>query len=148
MLQGFLFLMVASLVAGCATQTLAPNVAPRKLTVAETPFYLIGPAQIRPDDFLPQGTNLRLLRREFGFSLAMLDDGRVGYVANEVLADLPEERNDAISTPRPAAQKNTLARFLKSEKMEPEFQVPDLQAGPEELLPATDELTTLKKNSP
>ncbi len=73
--------------AGCAGETFAPDVAPEfVVTVDRTPFYRLGPQQaMAPDAWLTRGDPLRLLRREFGYSFALLADGTTGYVANDAL---------------------------------------------------------------
>jgi hypothetical protein len=83
--------------AGCATQTFAPETAPEYVAIRDfTPFYRLGPQQGRgPDASLRTGTRVKMLRREMGYSLVQLEDLRTGYVANE---------NLAVAPPRPPEQ--------------------------------------------
>ncbi len=50
----------------------------------ETPMYRYGPAQnFGPDMTLKQGQHVVLMRREYGYSRVMTDEGQSGYVATE-----------------------------------------------------------------
>jgi hypothetical protein len=77
--------------AGCATQTFAPNAAPEYLvTRNDSPFYELGPNQFAPpEERLDAGERVRMLRREFGYSRVLLPSGMAGYMANDDLAPAP-----------------------------------------------------------
>ncbi len=92
-----ILLPIAIFLAGCATETFAPDVAPEYVVIRDfTPFYRMGPQQGRgPDTSLRTGTRVKLLRREMGFSLVQLEDLRTGYIANE---------NMTVAPPRPPEQ--------------------------------------------
>lgn len=81
----------AWLVAGCAVPEQAPENAPEMIVTRQfTPFYTTSPMQTRgPDASLPQDERVRLLSRDFGFSLVQLPDGRKGYVPSDNLAPAP-----------------------------------------------------------
>lgn len=81
----------AALLAGCASETFAPDAAPEFVVIHnQTPFYHLGPQQTGPPDArLAKDDRLRMLRSEFGYSLMLLPDGRTGYVANEDLDSAP-----------------------------------------------------------
>jgi len=88
-LAGVLALPVA--LAGCATKAYAPEEAPELVTITDfSGFYRLGPLQSRgPDVSLKAGTRVKLLRKEMGYSLVMLEDQRTGYIANESLVPAP-----------------------------------------------------------
>lgn len=80
------------LLGACATtQTYKPEEAPEMITTNDfVPFYRIGPQQSGgPDASLPADTRVKLLKKEFGFALVKLEDGRTGYVPAETLAVAP-----------------------------------------------------------
>lgn len=85
-------LLVALLaLGGCAGETFAPDAAPEFAVTAErAPFFRLGPQQaMAPDACLARGDRLRLLRREFGYSFALLPGGETGYVANDAIDPVP-----------------------------------------------------------
>ena len=52
----------------------------------DTPMFRYGPAQsFGPDFSLKQGTHVVMVRRDFGYSRVMTDEGQTGYVATEDL---------------------------------------------------------------
>ena len=52
--------------------------------------YRFGPAQpTGADALLKQGQRVIMLRREFGYSRVMTDDGLTGYIANDLIAPAP-----------------------------------------------------------
>lgn len=77
--------------AGCAGPTFAPDTAPEYVSIRDhTPLYRYGPQQGgAPEAQVPKGGRVRMLRREFGYSLVQMPDGMTGYVANEDLAPAP-----------------------------------------------------------
>lgn len=119
---------------GCAVQNFAPEVAPEKVTIVDSPFYRFGPMQPRPDDHLPAGIRMRILRQEMGFSLALLEDGRTGYVANETLAAAPA-RPKPSPTPRRNPARGRVPVLIDATLPEPDPITPDLGAGPAEIIP-------------
>jgi hypothetical protein len=92
-------LAMALLATGCATQSYAPEEAPELSIIRDyAGFYRLGPIQARgPDVSLRTGERVKLMRKEMGYSLVMLEDQRTGYVANEYLAPAPPR------PPQPAA---------------------------------------------
>jgi hypothetical protein len=56
-------------------------------------LYRCGPQQlIRPDAYLSEGTLVRVLQKQFGYSLVQSTDGDpLGWVANEALGVPPPE---------------------------------------------------------
>jgi len=92
-------------VAGCATEP-APPGSRFVVSAANAQFYKNGPAeqfsyvnptfdqnltaqQVGPDFELPKGSHLTMLKREFGFSRVVTDEGVVGYVSNDQVASAP-----------------------------------------------------------
>jgi hypothetical protein len=68
--------------------------------VQQTPMFRYGPAQSFGADFnLTKGQHVVMLRREFGYSRVMTDEGQTGYVATEDLASAPPPPKPA-STPK------------------------------------------------
>lgn len=84
------------LLAGCASETFSPETAPAAKVLRERAlFYRSGPLQATPADArLDRDTTLLVLRKEFGYSLVQLEDGRTGFVANEDL--VPVERLEVL----------------------------------------------------
>ncbi len=90
---------------GCATDS-APHASQVVISTPSAAFYKNGPAQnfdfaqpsfansiteqqLGPDFRLPKGTHLTMVKREYGFSRVMMDNGVAGYVANEELQPAP-----------------------------------------------------------
>ena len=96
--------LALTVMAGCAGPTFTTDTAPEYLvTRAQAPFYRLGPQQAGPpDELLAVNDRVRLLRREFGYSLALLTSGETGYVANEDLKPAPVAPKPAfIPAPEP-----------------------------------------------
>lgn len=87
----FLFFSTILLLSSCSSVEYPPDQAPRMLVASDaTPFYLHGPAQgFGADRTLIRGDEVRVLRKDFGYSFVELHDGLRGYVANEVLVIAP-----------------------------------------------------------
>lgn len=96
-------LVATTLVAGCAGETFAPDAAPfYRVTEANTPFYRFGPQQTNaPEARLQIGEEVRMLRREFGYSFVQLPQGMTGYVANDSLEPAPTPPPTPEPTPKP-----------------------------------------------
>ena len=79
--------------AGCSAIEYNSTNSPLMVVVVErTPFYHNGPAQGNgPDLSLMKGDEVRLLRKEIGYSYVLLSDGQNGYVDNEALKPAPTE---------------------------------------------------------
>ena len=75
---------------GCAATDGSRDVGHYIVSPPQTPIFRYGPAQsFGPDFNLTQGQHVVMLRREFGYSRIMTDDGQSGYVATEDLAPAP-----------------------------------------------------------
>lgn len=87
--------------AGCASTDGSRDVGHYIVNVPQTPIFRYGPAQsFGPDFSLTQGQHVVMLRREFGYSRVMTDDGQSGYVATEDLAPAPPPPKVASNTAR------------------------------------------------
>lgn len=101
------YLLIFLALVGCANQTppVASSEAASKtaakagestevhyvISAKYAPFYQYGPAQrTGPDLGLVYGDSLMLVKRESGFSRVRLDDGRDGYVANDLMKEAPK----------------------------------------------------------
>lgn len=89
----FPVLLIASVMvtASCSSVEYNTADAPHMVVVAaHTPFYYYGPAQENgPDHSLLSGEEVRVMRKEIGYSYVILNDGQRGYVANEALKPAP-----------------------------------------------------------
>lgn len=102
----------ALLCLGCASQTFPPGEAPDYLVLRDrAEFYRFGPLQPGPpDSLLRKDSPLKLLRREFGYSLVQIENTQTGYVAND----------DIITNPNPPPEVEALeVADLESEESEP-----------------------------
>jgi hypothetical protein len=92
--------------ASCSTPPPAPVGSTFVISARKAQFYRNGPAQqfsyiqptfdqslnetgTGPDFELPKGAHLTMLKREFGFSRVVTDDGIVGYVSNDQMSAAP-----------------------------------------------------------
>lgn len=76
--------------AGCASTGGGSAVGHYVVSVSQTPIFRYGPAQSFGADFsLTQGQHVVMLKREFGYSRVMTDEGQTGYVATEDLKPAP-----------------------------------------------------------
>lgn len=87
--KGALTVVAASvgIMGGCKTVTYDMDEAPLYTVLRDrTPFYSVGPLQIGgPDELLPAMEVVKLLRKEWGYSVVQLANGRAGYVPNELI---------------------------------------------------------------
>ena len=87
--------MVFLLPAGCETIPLEPSEKFNGDTIVVTDyasFYRLGPQQAGgADRSLRKDERVMRLRKEFGYSRVQLEDGQVGYMANEELMEAPPE---------------------------------------------------------
>ena len=85
------------LLTGCAMLTGgSSDVGFYLVNVEKTPMYRYGPAQNFGADFnLTKGQRVVMLRREYGYSRVMTDEGQSGYVATEDLVPAPPQPKSA-----------------------------------------------------
>lgn len=77
--------------AGCAAprESFTANTAPEYMIIRQASFFRHGPAQSgRPEKLAPQ-TVVRLMRKESGYCVVQLADGRNGYIAGDELKVAP-----------------------------------------------------------
>lgn len=83
-------LLGCGLLAGCATTGSRQPDAYYAVTASQTQVFRFGPAQpTGADAILSQGQRVKMLRREYGYSRVMTEDGEAGYVANDHIAPAP-----------------------------------------------------------
>lgn len=74
---------LAAMMSGCNSMDAAANTGHYEVRV-DTPMFRYGPAQsFGPDFTLKQGQHVVLMRKEYGYSRIMTDEGQSGYVATE-----------------------------------------------------------------
>lgn len=75
---------------GCSSTGATSQVGHYVVRVPQSPMFRYGPAQsFGPDFSLQQGQHVVMLKREYGYSRVMTDDGQSGYVATEDLTPAP-----------------------------------------------------------
>lgn len=86
-----------------------------EITAASTPFYRLGPQQDSGADMqLEKGTRLTLLKRSFGFSKVLLDNGWPGWIATTDFAPAspePELSDDFLRTDNLEGNSAVIGRF-------------------------------------
>jgi hypothetical protein len=105
--------------AGCETVPLEPseNYSGNTIVVNDyASFYRLGPQQAGgADRSLRKDERVMRLRKEFGYSRVQLEDGQVGYMANEDLVDAPPEpRTKRLNRKRPTAGSSSRSRAVES----------------------------------
>lgn len=76
-------LSLAAMMSGCSSMDAESSTGHYEVRV-ETPMYRYGPAQsFGPDFTLKVGQHVVLMRKDFGYSRVMTDEGQSGYVATE-----------------------------------------------------------------
>lgn len=87
--------IAALLLAACETVPLVPSanfVGDMLVSVDYAQFFRLGPQQAGgADRSLRLNDRVMLLRKEFGYSRVQLEDGQVGYMANEDIKAAPPE---------------------------------------------------------
>jgi len=88
-------LATLALLAGCETTPLEPSadfVGDMVVSTDYAQFFRLGPQQAGGADFsLRTGERVMLQRKEFGYSRVQLENGLVGYMANEDIQSAPPE---------------------------------------------------------
>jgi hypothetical protein len=75
---------------GCSGfKTFDPKSPPDFVTVKPTKIFMKGPMQVEKPDELPAEAFVRLLKRDPGFCVVVLDDGRTGWVDSRHLRPAP-----------------------------------------------------------
>ena len=101
--------------AGCETVPLepSPNFVPDTVVATDySQFFRLGPQQAGgADRSLRTGDFVMLQRKEFGYSRVQLEDGQIGYMANEDLQPAPPQPK-----PDPASKKRAARRQAEEEE--------------------------------
>ena len=100
-----------ALLAGCETVPMEPSpnfIGDMVVASDYAQFFRLGPQQAGGADLsLRTGERVMLQRKEFGYSRVQLENGLVGYMANEDIAPAPPNpslrRSNASRAPAPAA---------------------------------------------
>jgi hypothetical protein len=106
-------LLLAMVLSACASAPTASKKGSYVVTAPRTSFYRVSPLQPNgPDEVLPQGERVTMLKREFGYSQVSNAAGRSGFVATDDLAPAPPEPKLAVASKRSYA--TALTRHLPS----------------------------------
>jgi hypothetical protein len=83
-----------AMLAGCETSKPGKNEGYYAVTAKQAQVYRFGPAQpTGADALLKEGHKLLMLRKEYGYSRVMTEDGMTGYISNDFIAPTtPPER--------------------------------------------------------
>lgn len=124
--KGALVLGVGIL-AGCKTITYDLDEAPVYTVLRDrTPFYSVGPLQIGgPDELLPAMEVVRLVRKEWGYSVVQLASGHTGYVPNELIA--PSSNTPFVRIPTEPEVVSAATKKERTVKNEPVYSGPPVE---------------------
>jgi hypothetical protein len=120
--------ITALLVAGCETVPLEPSpnfTGDMAVAIDYAQFFKLGPQQAGGADFsLRTGERVMLQRKEFGYSRVQLENGLVGYMANEDITPAPPE-------PKPTpGQRKSGSRNRGSSRSQPVTYEDDFESLP------------------
>jgi len=129
----------------CKTAPTVPSTEEEYMVIQDfTPFFVNGPQQFRgPDQILRTNERVLMTRKEWGFSLVKLENGRTGYVANELLAVAPPKPKpkpivESFTTTsggkkkKGAADQSPYVGFQVNDVPLPNLPPPDLNIAPED----------------
>lgn len=123
----------AVLSSGCQTVPVgpAPEFAPDMVVSNDySLFFRLGPQQAGGADLsLRTNEHVMLLRKEFGYSRVQLENGLVGYMANEDIQPAPEPPPDPARKRMPAKKKKGGQSAARYEDYEENIPVPDPNLG-------------------
>jgi len=89
-LKGYIAGLVSLVLFGCApVEVYTPENSPEYMTIKKTPFFRYGPKQPGEPDVLQAQTFVKLQRKEYGYSVIQLADGRSGYIATDDIRRAP-----------------------------------------------------------
>lgn len=92
MRKSLLPLLALTLLSGCGTVELFNQDAPPEfMTATRAEFYSRGPAQALPPEKIEKDTFVKVLKKDSGFAVVRLLDGRTGYMAWDELRPAPPE---------------------------------------------------------
>lgn len=109
----------------------APDFAPDLVVSTDyAMFFRLGPQQAGGADLsLRTNEPVMLLRKEFGYSRVQLENGLVGYMANEDIQPAPEPPPDAERKRMPRKKKSGRSSSENSEDYEDFAPIPDPNLG-------------------
>jgi hypothetical protein len=90
-----LSILAAMLLAGCQTvETFDQDMPPEYVTATRADFFARGPAQATPPEKIEKDVFVKVLKKDSGFALVKLLDGRTGYIPYVELKPAPPEAPD------------------------------------------------------
>jgi len=97
---------------GCAATKLTAEPGSKwMINVSRSPIYRFGPAQSFGADFnLDKGTIVTMLKREYGYSHVMMEEGQSGFVATEDLIPAPVATPTPEEKVKPGKKKSAVTR--------------------------------------
>lgn len=85
-------ILAAVLLSGCQTVELFNQESPPEyLTATRADFFARGPAQANPPEKIAKDTFVKVLKKDSGFAVVKLLDGRSGYIPWNELKPAPPE---------------------------------------------------------
>ena len=85
-------ILAATLLPGCGTVELFNQDAPPEyMTAIRADFFSRGPAQALPPEKIEKDTFVKVLKKDSGYAVVRLLDGRSGYIPWEELRPAPPE---------------------------------------------------------
>ncbi len=87
-----LSILAAMLLAGCQTvETFDQEMPPEYVTATRADFFARGPAQMTPPEKIEKEVFVKVLKKDSGFAVVKLLDGRTGYIPFVELKPAPQE---------------------------------------------------------
>jgi len=85
-------ILAALLLAGCQTvETFDQDAPPEYMTATRADFFARGPAQMTPPEKIEKDVFVKVLKKDSGFAVVKLLDGRTGYIPFFELKPAPQE---------------------------------------------------------
>ena len=85
-------ILAALLLVGCQTvETFDQDAPPEYMTATRADFFARGPAQMTPPEKIEKDVFVKVLKKDSGFAVVKLLDGRTGYIPFFELKPAPQE---------------------------------------------------------
>lgn len=85
-------ILAALLLTGCQTvETFDQDAPPEYMTATRADFFARGPAQMTPPEKIEKDVFVKVLKKDSGFAVVKLLDGRTGYIPFVELKPAPQE---------------------------------------------------------
>ncbi|MCX6965871.1 MAG: hypothetical protein NTW41_11055 [Verrucomicrobia bacterium] len=85
-------ILVAIVLAGCqSVETFNQETPPEYMTATRADFFARGPAQSTPPEKIEKDTFVKVLKKDSGYAVVKLLDGRTGYIPYFELKPAPPE---------------------------------------------------------